>query len=108
MFGAASLNSVPKIGPSSSNLVRAAIGRAGGVVGADAVGVVEGMVVLWSFMGAPPHVRLEQRLRQPSSRTGRLLGEPERFDEATATFPHCKEPQRICSRACPRKSHELG
>src|SRR4051812_2786087 len=63
MFGAASLNSVAKIGPSSSNLVRGATACAGEVTG-DVAGIVEGILMLCSFIGAPPHVRLEQRLRR--------------------------------------------
>ena len=64
MFGAASRNSVARIGPSRSNLVRAATGRAGGIAGADAANVVGEIVMLWSLIGAPPHAGLEQRLRR--------------------------------------------
>src|SRR5579862_1277364 len=64
MFGAASRSSVARIGPSRSNLVRAATGRGGGIAGEGAANVVGGMVMLWSLMGAPPRVGLEQRLRR--------------------------------------------
>src|SRR5215467_2287085 len=65
MFGAASRNSVARIGPSRSNLVRAATGRVGRVAGADGAEIVGGIAVLWSLIGAPPpHVGLEQRLRR--------------------------------------------
>src|ERR1700683_4217953 len=64
MFGAASRNSVARIGPSRSSLVRVATGRAGGVAGAEAANAVGEIEMLWSVMGAPPYAGLEQRLRR--------------------------------------------
>src|SRR6202043_2412149 len=64
MFGAASRSSVARIGPSRSNLVRAATGRAGGIGGEDAASVVGGIEMLCSLIGAPPRAGLEQRLRR--------------------------------------------
>jgi hypothetical protein len=67
MFGAASRSSVAKTGPSSSNFVRAATGRAAGGAG-FMTGTGEygegGSAMDGSVIGAPPHVGLEQRLRR--------------------------------------------
>src|SRR5215472_8537675 len=67
MFGTASRNSVAKTGPSSSNLVRAATGRAVGGTGlATSAGEngEGGLAMDGSVIGAPPHAGLEQRLRR--------------------------------------------
>ena len=90
MFGAASRSSVAKIGPSSSNLVRAATGRAGGIAGADAANVVGGTVMLWSLIGAPPHAGLEQRLRRTvfKNRAAALRARPLQMKRG-ALSTHC-------------------
>src|SRR4051812_24703129 len=79
MFGAANRSSVVKIGPSRSNLVRVATGRAGGVPGAGAASV-GGMAMLCLVIGAPPHVGSEQRLRRIVFKNRAAAEEPERFE----------------------------
>jgi len=68
MFGAASRNSVGKTGPSSSNFVRAAAGRAAArlVVTVDENATGE-IATLRLLIGAPPRAGLEQRLRREMS-----------------------------------------
>src|SRR5258708_10212683 len=64
-FGAERRSSVGRTGPSSSNLVRAATGRAGAGTAAAAVDNDAGEFArVPSLIGAPPHTGLEQRLRR--------------------------------------------
>src|SRR5262249_27709650 len=87
IFGAATRSSVERIGPSSSNLVRAAARRSGGITGAAGANVVGEMLMLWSLIGAPPRAGLEQRLRRTVFKNRAAAGRPGHFKvEAGGTY----------------------
>src|SRR5581483_2397582 len=104
MFGAASRNSVAKIGPSRSNLVRAATGRACEAAEADAANDAGGIEMLWLPIGTPPRMGLEQRLRRIVFKNGAAHGG--RFKRKQAALSSDRSyPQRIISQAYLRNSH---
>jgi hypothetical protein len=108
-FGAESRSSVDNTGPSSCNLVRAAIGRTAGVVATVNENPGSECARFRSLMGAPPSCGLEQLLRpRRPQRSGGCVGSPIALlvskPGALSLWRACA--QRIISRDCIRKSHE--
>src|SRR3974377_1092745 len=106
IFGADSLSSVGKIGPSSSRLVRAAAYACAGL--AEAGSDVE-MVAICSLTkrSFPARGVRSSAWTTRLLEAGRLLGEPDRSMKQKAISTHCNYLQRIFSQTCLRKSHEL-